>query len=407
MRTEHVLRIAALTLSVCGVLLLLAILWQLRAALVLLFLSIALSAALEPLIIALTERRIPRPLALTIVYAAVAIILVGLPVVLAAPLMADFDAFASHLTESQSQDDTDETEQPVGRIQGALQTALPYMRDVATRTLVRVDTTLWQILGFTWGAFEALGNLLVVGVLSIYWSADRDQFERLWLSLLSVERRAAARDLWNSIQQEIGAYLRSEAVQCLLAGTLLWLGYWLLGYPYPVLLATIGACAWLIPYAGLIIAVTTTFLLGVPTVITAGDHAIWTDIFPATLHTIVVLGALEYLIEPRVFDRRRYNSLLILLLVIIFTELFGISGLLLGPPIAAAIQLIGGYLIRRRATANSSPQTDERWENRLQTVRHQASQRGDSGPELVSLLDRLTILVREAESVRADQRSPF
>lgn len=407
MRTEHVLRIAGITLSVCGVLLLLAILWQLKAAIVLLFLSIALSAALEPLITALTERRTPRPVALSIVYAAVAIVVVGLPVVLASPLMEDVDAFASHLTESQSQDATDKTDEPEGRIQGSLQAALPYMRDVATHTVARSDATLWQILGFTWGAFEALGNLLVIGVLSIYWSADRDQFERLWLSLLTVERRAAARDLWHSIQQEIGAYLRSEAVQCLLAGTLLWVGYWLLGYPYPVLLATIGAFAWLIPYAGLVIAVTATFLLGVPTVISAGDHAIWTDIFPATLHTIVVLGALEYLIEPRVFDRRRYNSLLILLLVIIFTELFGISGLLLGPPIAAAIQLIGGYLIRRRARASATPETDHHWEDRLQTVRQEAGQRGEPGPELVSLLDRLTVLVREAESVRAEQLAPF
>ena len=46
--------------------------------------------------------------------------------------------------------------------------------------------------------------------------------------------------------------------------------------------------------------------------------------------------------EPRLFNRRRYNSLFIVLAVIALAETFGILGLLLGPMVAVAIQATAG-----------------------------------------------------------------
>jgi predicted PurR-regulated permease PerM len=97
------------------------------------------------------------------------------------------------------------------------------------------------ILGFTQGIGGVLSGVLVILFLSIYWSTNQIHFELLWLSLLPSELRKQARDIWRAIEPDLGAYIRSEVAQSLLAGFLLGIGYWLLGSSYPTLLALIGA----------------------------------------------------------------------------------------------------------------------------------------------------------------------
>ena len=106
------------------------------------------------------------------------------------------------------------------------------------------------ILGFTQGMGGVVSGAIVILFLSLYWSINQIHFERLWLSLLPSGQRKQARDIWRTIEPDIGAYIRSQIVQSLLAGLLLGLGYWLLGSPYPALLALTGALACLIPWLG-------------------------------------------------------------------------------------------------------------------------------------------------------------
>src|SRR6185369_9351425 len=99
-------------------------------------------------------------------------------------------------------------------------------------------------------------------ILSVYWSTNQVHFERLWLSLLPAEQRKLARNVWRTIELELGAYIRSEIIQSFLAGFLLTIGYWMLGCPYPALLGVFGAIAWLIPLVGAPLAMVLPLLVG-------------------------------------------------------------------------------------------------------------------------------------------------
>ena len=114
----------------------------------------------------------------------------------------------------------------------------------------RGQLVLPAVLGFTEGVGGVVSGTFLILFLSIYWSINQVHFERLWLSLLPAEQRKQARGIWRTIEPDLGAYIRSEIIQSLLAALLLGLGYWLLGSQYPVLLALIGALAWLIPVVG-------------------------------------------------------------------------------------------------------------------------------------------------------------
>ena len=89
------------------------------------------------------------------------------------------------------------------------------------------------LLGFTQGIGGVVSGVFVVLFLSLYWSINQIHFERLWLSLLPSGQRKQARDIWRTVEPDIGAYIRSEVVQSLLAGLLLGLGYWAARVPLP------------------------------------------------------------------------------------------------------------------------------------------------------------------------------
>ena len=95
------------------------------------------------------------------------------------------------------------------------------------------------ILGFTQGIGGVVSGVLVILFLSIYWSINQIHFERLWLSLLPSGQRKQARGIWRTIEPDLGAYIRGQVIHSLLAGLLLGLGYWVLGSPYPALLALV------------------------------------------------------------------------------------------------------------------------------------------------------------------------
>ena len=89
------------------------------------------------------------------------------------------------------------------------------------------------VLGTAFGILSAVIDVVFVVVLSIYWTIDREYFERLWLSLLPLPHRVSARKLWRMLEAELGAYVRSEITQSLLAGIVLGVAFYLLGPELP------------------------------------------------------------------------------------------------------------------------------------------------------------------------------
>jgi predicted PurR-regulated permease PerM len=203
------------------------------------------------------------------------------------------------------------------------------------------------LLGVATGFFTSLAKLGIILVLSLYWSADRVRIERLLLSLIPVERRAQARDLWRDIENGVGSYIRSEFVQGLLAGVLLWLGYKLMGLEYPVLLALLGALAWLIPWLGALVAVVPPFLVGLGVSLPFG--------LLAAAYTLGVLVVMEFVVAT-VCSPPGVQFLLLVLVFAIMAYTFGLVGLLLAPPLVAAIQIFFRHTLNRETALELPPE---------------------------------------------------
>ena len=247
------------------------------------------------------------------------------------------------------------------------------------------------ILGFTQDIGGIVSGAFVVLFLSLYWSINQIHFERLWLSLLPSEQRKNARDIWRTIEPELGAYIRSEIIQSLLAVLLLGLGYWLLGSPYPVLLALIGALAWLIPVVGAALAVILPLLMGLLT-------SVQLSLF-SVLYTLVVLIALQVWVEPRLFRRKLDNPILTLVILLAMADAFGLLGILVAPPLSAVCQTLWNLLVTNRLTPGPATQVSDLKERRahLQAVIKEMDELPP--PLVISSMERLTDLLAKAEPI--------
>jgi predicted PurR-regulated permease PerM len=171
----------------------------------------------------------------------------------------------------------------------------------------------------------------------------------------------------------------------------------MIGLEFPVLLALMGALAWLIPWFGALFAMIPAFLVG----LSMGGLSLGVL---AALYTLMVLVVQEWIIEPRIFRRQAYSSVILVLVVLAMADLFGLIGLILAPMVSAAIQIVGKYLLQPPTASVLARQAVERVEEvndnlqlRLEQTREIIEGRGEPAPpELVNLMDRLDKLVSEA-----------
>jgi predicted PurR-regulated permease PerM len=379
-------RLAWFTIVMLATFTLALLFWEFRVAVILFVLSLVVAATVRPLVDRFAARGLPRGLALLFTYAVCVGGVIVLVLILSGPLLADLQQLTENVADGYEQM---RTQWPIGSpFQQALAQQLPSTADLYQLFTGALPQT---VLGITLGAFDLLGQLLIVLVLSIYWSADQEHFKRLWLSLLPFERRARARLIWQTLESGLGAYLRSQVIQTVLAVILLGLGYQVLGLRYPVALALIGAIGWLIPWVGILLAVIPALWVGLSSSLALG--------LVAAAFTIGVLCFLEFVVEPRLFNRRRFSSLLVVIAVLVLVDEYGLIGILLAPPLAAAIQILAGQLMRPTPTAKTTlAQPISVLQTHLVSVQSLlATQTVPPGPELSNLVDRLTQLIARVD----------
>jgi len=369
------------------------ILWQFRQGFLLFLLSLATAAAFRPLVDFFTRHRLPRGISLLLSYLVILGSAIGILGLIIAPLVRDIEQATNHFAAvyERIQANWPESEVPFQRI---IANQMPPPEELFSG--VAVAEGFQSLLGITTDLTGFFGSLGLILILSLYWSADSIHFERLLLSLIAVGKRPTARMTWRAIDKGIGAYIRSEFIQSLLAGTLLWVGYRLFGLDYPVLLAVIGSLAWLIPWFGALFAVVPALLVGLGSGILPG--------ILAAVYTVFILVVMEYIIEPRIFWRKNYSSVALVLVMLVMAEAYGFLGLILAPLVSAGIQIVFKYLLHPE-TSFESPGTTPAEEPALMAsslrerlVETRAALQAHPepiSPEILSLLQRLENLVRE------------
>lgn len=363
----------------------LILLWQFSISIVLFALSLAVAAALRPIINNIAIRIRSKRLALSLVYSlvigSILVILVVGGQLLLNDLQKATDDFAINYERIKNDWPREES-----LFRQTLSEQLPSSDDLYKAMISQEGFIMLTEGGGLGDFFSTFGYIAIILVLSIYWTADQLRFERIIVSLFPTDHRPKALHILRTVEKGVGAYLRSEIPQSILAGVLLGVGYALIGLRYPALLAVWAAIVRLIPWFGVLIAVLPLLFLGI------GSVLFWS--FLAVLYTVLVLLLLRKVIELRVVGQQRNNSLLIVLFVVILAEAFGFIGVLLAPPLAVAVQILLQELYPLFAQRYSR-EMHEAFELKKRLSRLRRSVKSSASSESMRLVNQLYQLVRQ------------
>jgi putative permease len=396
-------RIAWITALVLGTLAVLFLLWQFRVAFVVFLLSLATAAAVRPVITLLTKRSIKRGIAILITNLSLLVLVGGLLVILSRPLVEDLAQMTNNL-QLWYENLVQTWPESGDGLQSAIIGQLP-----PTAALFKAlggaegSQALQGLLGTASGLAGFLSQAVVIIILAIYWSFDQIHFERLWISLIPVERRKQARGLWRDIESGVGNYILGEVVQSYLAVLILWLSFSWIGLPQPALLAVFSSLFWFIPWLGAVLALIPVILVGlsISPLVALG----------AGMLTVATLALMEVFIQPLFFSRQRFNSLFLVLVVIILTQAYGLLGLILAPALAAALEIGYQHLSVRRESELRAEQVSEEI-SQLQSSLQNLQQRlqspdASTTPEMVNLTERLGVLMDKTVDYLAESGEKF
>jgi predicted PurR-regulated permease PerM len=382
-------RLLVIGTAVMTTLLALVAIWQFRIVVVYVFISLALAATVRPLVRSEARRNLVSRLLWILLYV-VSLGIFGLLIFLVGRLLiGDLQQLAQKISIQST------WVLPPWLAGSPFQQALDRWLTTPNKLFEAItgqrQLMLSAVLGVTQGIGGIVSGFFVILFLGIYWSINQNHFERLWLSLLPSEQRKHAREIWQTLEHDLGAYIRSEITQSLLAVLFLGIGYWLLGSQYPALLAVVGAIAWLVPIAGAALAVILPLMLGL---LTGAQLSLLT-----VLYTLIILIALQIWVEPRLFRRKWDNPILTLIILLAMSDAFGLLGIIVAPPLSVVCRILWNLLVSDRLAPDTAVQVSDIKERQARLRLTIEEMEGSPPPLVISSMERLTNLLEKAEPI--------
>jgi predicted PurR-regulated permease PerM len=303
------------------------VLASLSSMLVLVGVAFFLALGLEPAASWFVKRRLPRWAATTLVFV-IFLALMGAFVAAAIPPLVqqagELINQAPHYMQ-QAQDHSS----AIGRLNDRF-----HLQQRITDTINRSDgSVLNEVVSAGTALFGAVGDSLIVVVLTVYFLADMPRIRTALYRLVPNTRRPRAILIGDEVFAKVGAYVLGNVLISVIAGaaTFIWLEVF--NVPYPLLLGIFVALLDLVPVVGSTIA-------GVA--VAAVALTVSLPVCIATIIFFVVFRLVEdYLLVPRIIGRAvNVPPLITVVAVLIGGALLGIVGALVAIPIAAAIQLL-------------------------------------------------------------------
>ena len=302
---------------------------SLRTLLMLLLVSLFVAFALEPGVNRMERRGVRRGVGTAIMFVAVAVLVGAFSAVVGAALAREVDFLIDNapgyiedlqawLNDTFGLDYDFDTVREEFLEGGGLENLASRFAD----DVVNVGATVVTLLF----------DLFAVALFTFYLVADGPKLRLMVASLLSERRAAVVNEIWDLALDKTGAYIYSRTLLAVLAATVHWGAFELLGVPSPLALGLwVGVISQFIPAVG-------TYIAGALPVAVSLLHEPRTGLW--ALIVILAYQQIEnYLLAPRITAHTMHIHVALAFgSVIAGTALLGIVGALLALPMAATAQ---------------------------------------------------------------------
>lgn len=298
--------------------------------------AMVISYLLNPIVNLLTMRRVPRGMAVLIIYivffAGVSVLLVNtLPVLI-----------------SQIKDLIETLPSSIQQIEGWFHSVNSGKKKLPLTMQYSIDQNLIgmqsRISGMTSDLVGLLGNMFEsimiassIPFLVFYMLKDLKVFEKSTVAFFPRSYRPEIIDMLKSIDEALGSYIRGQMLVMLAVGIFTYAGFLVIGLPLSLLFAVIVGVTNIIPYVG-------PFIGAAPALVYA------LMISPVLAGKVLLVNVIVQVLEgnvlsPAIVGRSlSLHPLLIILALLIGGEIGGIVGLIVAVPLVAVAKVILEHL---------------------------------------------------------------
>ena len=298
--------------------------------LLLLFLSILLASALEPMVGSIRSRvGLGRGMTILLVYASFFVVVLAFALIVVPGSISQAERIAASLPPVLAEARTWAADlRP-----GALGTSLTALIDAASGILAPAPPPNPDVVvkaGLT--VAEVAVSIATVLAIVYFWLVEHARLQRYLLAFVPLERRAGSRDAWNEIETRLGLWVRGQLILMGTMGAATGIAYTILGVPSALLLALIAALTEAIPIVG-------PLLGAIPAVLVAATVSPQLALVVAGVYVVLQVIEGNVLVPMVMRNSVGISPLLVLLSLLVGAAVGGFIGAFLAVPVVASIEL--------------------------------------------------------------------
>lgn len=331
------------------------ILWFAAAILLPILFSTFFYYALRP-VVDFLERRMPRYLAILLIYAVLAITAVCM-VLIIGPQIASEAANISNIPPEKIEKLKANTNDIVHRLESFLPISnLPSVESLIFNNLQKINAFLYQL---TVNMLSTLASIAIALALTpfvlFYFLRDGSLMSRFILRYVPNKFQEEVQTILQDIDSTLSEFILAQMTVAGVVGLFLFCGYLLIGLPEALALALFAMIFYVIPILGTFIAIIPALVVG------------FSMSFAMAMKVVGVMLVAHYLeaniLTPHLMSQRlKIHPLTIILLLLAAGTLYGLLGLLLVTPTYAILKVIVWNLYKisrlRYAMAKSKAESE-------------------------------------------------
>ena len=221
------------------------------------------------------------------------------------------------------------------KIQGILNRELLKVGELPLKVISSITSILWGSVAGLFSFILLLANLVIIPVVMFYLLRDYDLINKKMLSFVPARSREQVLSLIKEIDGVLADFVRGQLMVGLIMAGLYSIGLFFCGTPMSLFIGLLAGLASLVPYLGLVFGFVPAAIL---TFMQTQD---WVLVFGVAGVFAVVQGFEGMIITPRIIGEKiGLHPVVIILAVLLGAEFFGLVGVIVSVPVAAALNVL-------------------------------------------------------------------
>jgi predicted PurR-regulated permease PerM len=332
-------------------LILVFVLYQIRSVLLLTYVSALLAMGISPLVRIIERRhwlpigsRLPRWLAILIIYAGILIVIALIGVIVFPPLIQQAEELWRSLPER-----IEQLQSQLVRI-GILPRPITLGEAVKQAPAAGGATAVTTIIGAVRNVLGGVFGIITLLLLTFYMLVESQQIFRFFVRLFPARNRRRVTAVLETVVSRVSAWLGGQLLLAAIIGATSAIGLGLMGVPFFYVLALIAAVGEMIPMVGPILS-------AIPAILVAAT------VSPGLAVAVAVFFILQQQLEntvlvPKIMGRQvGLTAVTVIVALGAGSQLLGIAGAILSVPTAAIIQVLVQELLDQGSGSETASRT--------------------------------------------------